>query len=317
MRYDGHPLAPHHPHSLMHASHRPAPPSARPPSVMPRPDLPWLDNRFPYVAVGNHNQELDYQDDAGFLQPLITVVHSGFNRENVTDDLALMFFKEDLVDKNGLSGIVSLPEEGFEVIDGLQTVTFGWGLVQEGEFSPSPQLYGVETTTYTIDACGNQSLYEEGSLLPGMYCAGGDMQFNQTGVDACNGDSGGPNIHFDASNDEESPLQVGIVSWGVGCGREGYPGVYVELSKYIGWIAGEMEYVEELKPSLPCFTSTEGAHTGETGAVSEVDGEVSAAPGPGSEVKPTWDTFRQNSAAQSRPHVMYIADTCTSDAADE
>ena len=254
--------------------------------------------------MGNHNQELDYQEDGEFLRPFLTIVHSGFNRENVTDDLALMFFKEDLVDKNGLAGIVSLPEEGYEVTDGVNAVAFGWGLVQEDGFTPSPQLYGVETTTYTIDTCQNQSLYEEGSLLPGMYCAGGDMQANQTGVDACNGDSGGPNLNFDASSDVESPLQVGIVSWGVGCGREGYPGVYVELPKYVGWIAEEMEYVEEIKPSLSCFTSPEEG--GEADAGSEVEKDVLEAAGP----ERARDTVRRRSAARSHQHVLYVSDAC-------
>ena len=58
-----------------------------------------------------------------FLQPFLTIIHGGFNRENVTDDVALMFFKEDLVDKNGMSGHVTLPEEGYEVTDGDGGIT--------------------------------------------------------------------------------------------------------------------------------------------------------------------------------------------------
>ena len=48
------------------------------------------------------------------------------------------------------------------------------------------------------------------------------------------GDSGGPQIW---RNDSDDPYtQIGIVSWGQGCARRGYPGVYTRLGRYIDWI---------------------------------------------------------------------------------
>lgn len=62
-----------------------------------------------------------------------------------------------------------------------------------------------------------------------MMCAG--LKNN----DSCQGDSGGPLI--------QNNIQVGVVSWGYGCGAEGFPGVYArighpEIRKWIKDLTG-------------------------------------------------------------------------------
>lgn len=52
-------------------------------------------------------------------------------------------------------------------------------------------------------------------------------------IDSCTGDSGGPLI---SRNADGVPVQVGIVSWGLGCARPDSPGVYVRVSEYKDWI---------------------------------------------------------------------------------
>ena len=47
------------------------------------------------------------------------------------------------------------------------------------------------------------------------------------GKDACQGDSGGPMFR---KKDDGRVVQVGITSFGVGCGAQGYPGVYAEAN---------------------------------------------------------------------------------------
>jgi secreted trypsin-like serine protease len=53
------------------------------------------------------------------------------------------------------------------------------------------------------------------------------------GIDSCSGDSGGP--LFANANPR---IQVGIVTWGYGCAKKRYPGVYAEVNnpQIRGWI---------------------------------------------------------------------------------
>ena len=39
--------------------------------------------------------------------------------------------------------------------------------------------------------------------------------------------------HFTA---DPQPVLCGLVSWGLGCGRPGYPGVYTEVAAFRSWL---------------------------------------------------------------------------------
>ena len=67
-------------------------------------------------------------------------------------------------------------------------------------------------------------------IYDSMICAG---DLKKGGVDACQGDSGGPLVYKDA---EGHHVLAGLVSWGVGCGRPGYAGVYTNVASYKKWI---------------------------------------------------------------------------------
>ena len=55
----------------------------------------------------------------------------------------------------------------------------------------------------------------------------------QVNGDACTGDGGGP-LMCPRSTDISSMVQVGIVSWGIGCGTT--PGVYTDVGQFTDWI---------------------------------------------------------------------------------
>lgn len=70
------------------------------------------------------------------------------------------------------------------------------------------------------------------SITEGMVCAG----FLSEGVDACDGDSGGPL----ACLYEGVYTLFGLTSWGQHCGYANKPGVYVKVAHYRDWIEEKM-----------------------------------------------------------------------------
>ncbi|XP_023369629.1 testisin [Otolemur garnettii] len=120
----------------------------------------------------------------------------------------------------------------------------GWGEIEEDVALPSPYtLQEVEVAIINSTMCNY--LYRQPGfrldIFGDMICAGDP----QGGKDACFGDSGGP------LSCERTGLwyQVGVVSWGVGCGRPNRPGVYTNVSQHYHWIRKVMIDNGMLRPA--------------------------------------------------------------------
>jgi len=100
----------------------------------------------------------------------------------------------------------------------------GKGLTSSGG-SPSGEIRHVVVPVKSNEVC--KAAYAEYNYNSDvMFCAG------QEGKDACQGDSGGPIVIRNGTK----PILAGVVSWGIGCGRPEYPGVYARVDKAITWI---------------------------------------------------------------------------------
>ena len=79
----------------------------------------------------------------------------------------------------------------------------------------------------SVCASALQEQFGPGYSLPASsVCAGAE------GRDACDGDGGGPLVCQQAGQ----WFQVGIVSFGIGCGRAGVPGVYTRVRTFYPWL---------------------------------------------------------------------------------
>jgi len=66
------------------------------------------------------------------------------------------------------------------------------------------------------------------NLTDNMMCAG----YMEGGKDSCQGDSGGPLV----CKKGDRWWQYGITSWGEGCAKPNFPGIYSDVVKFLPWI---------------------------------------------------------------------------------
>ncbi|MFI2665787.1 S1 family peptidase [Micromonospora carbonacea] len=126
-----------------------------------------------------------------------------------------------------VTGLATLPIATSGAYDSGTFTVAGWGAAREGG---AQQRYLLKATVpFVSDSVCNANY--GGDIIPAEeICAG----YASGGTDTCQGDSGGPMFRRDASN---AWIQVGIVSWGNGCARPNYPGVYTQVSYFASAIA--------------------------------------------------------------------------------
>ena len=107
---------------------------------------------------------------------------------------------------------------------GQMLTASGWGRTSESG-GTADTLQKVTVPVISNDKC--QEMYPGETIDASVLCAAGP------GKDSCKGDSGGPIFGTDAYGDD---YLVGLVSWGYGCARAEYPGVYARVSHFKGWI---------------------------------------------------------------------------------
>lgn len=114
-------------------------------------------------------------------------------------------------------------------------VVNGWGLTSSDGFEASQVLRTTIVPYVSREVC--QQHYETlgAGISKTSFCAG----WATGGADACGLDSGGP-IFFDGETSglylADGAVLAGLVSWGSGCGRANFEGVYTNVAALKPWI---------------------------------------------------------------------------------
>ncbi|CAG5003488.1 unnamed protein product [Parnassius apollo] len=161
-------------------------------------------------------------------------VHKDFNKGNLFYDIALLFLAKPM-DLTPNVGVVCLPPPRERVPGGTRCFASGWGkdkFGKEGRYQVI--LKKVEVPVVERSTCQTQlrntRLGHFFELHTSFMCAGGEA-----GKDTCKGDGGSP-LSCPIEYEKDRYMQSGIVAWGIGCGEDGTPGVYVDVSNLRNWI---------------------------------------------------------------------------------
>ncbi|XP_054662843.1 transmembrane protease serine 12 [Grus americana] len=174
-------------------------------------------------------------------------VHPEFKRETFENDIAL-FQLDPAVCYSDYIQPICLPAHLYPYIDN-ETECFisGWGRTAE-KGKTSSVLKEAQVEIIPSSVCNSSDAYG-GLVNTNMICAGS----RSGGTDTCQGDSGGPLACYHPSTNKY--YLIGIASFGLGCGRPNFPGIYVRLSQYRRWIKSELllssEAVNPMSVTLP------------------------------------------------------------------
>ena len=167
------------------------------------------------VVVGT----VDNSDGSGERRAIAEVlVHPAYDADASTSDVALL----RLAEPTSVAPI-ALSTEADDALeaDGTPVKVTGWGdrtPLAGGGLLTTNRLQEVDLKVVGDDACGETNFGFDAAT---GVCAAAFLK------DSCQGDSGGP--LFASSGGRQ--IQIGVVSYGLGCGVPSFPGVYAEVNE--------------------------------------------------------------------------------------
>jgi secreted trypsin-like serine protease len=172
-----------------------------------------------YIAYGSEDLGVEYS-----IMASEKLIHpDGYSCGNKQFDIGLIKLAKP-VKVTKFVELASAATATSMVKPGNKFLGAGWGLTKVDGMK-TRFLMEAEIPILNEDQC--RTAY--GKIWPkGAICAGG------TGKDACTGDSGGP--LYQRTNSTGDAIQVGVISFGDGCGEVKTPGAYTAVAEQLSWI---------------------------------------------------------------------------------
>ncbi|XP_060032468.1 prothrombin [Erinaceus europaeus] len=190
------------------------------------------------VRIGKHSRTRYERNIEKISMLEKIIIHPRYNwKENLDRDIALLKLKKPITFSDYIHP-VCLPdkETAHRLLQaGHKGRVTGWGNLKETwKVSPSevqPQVLQVVNLPLVETATCRASTRIR--VTDNMFCAGFKPEEEKKG-DSCEGDSGGPFVMKSPFN--KRWYQMGIVSWGEGCDRDGKYGFYTHVFRLKRWI---------------------------------------------------------------------------------
>ncbi|KAI4459990.1 eg:bacr7a4.3 protein-related [Holotrichia oblita] len=164
------------------------------------------------------------------------ILHPEYNPDSLKNDVALLYLSEPFQLAGNIK-IICLPRSNWEV-ERIKCIAAGWGKNAFKKGKHSTILKKIEIPLVPKNDCvkllRQTRLGKYYNLHQSFICAGGELN-----RDTCKGDGGSPLV-CPISKQNGRYFQAGIVSWGIGCGENNTPGVYVNVALFITWIDSEL-----------------------------------------------------------------------------
>ncbi|KAH8334044.1 hypothetical protein KR059_006053, partial [Drosophila kikkawai] len=165
------------------------------------------------------------------------VRHEEFNYSTGANNLALLFLETPFEIKDHIRTIC-LPKK-VKSLEGKRCTVAGWGRQSYPVKYNSDILKKIELPMVSRDTCQRQLrntvMGRTFSLAPSLICAGGELD-----KDACLGD-GGSALFCALEDGSDRYEQVGIVNWGIECGKKDVPATYTNVAMFTDWIDQQLK----------------------------------------------------------------------------
>merc|ERR1712127_551875 len=174
------------------------------------------------VALGEHNINADIEaHKAQSIKVERVVTRDDYNSQTINNDITILRLSSDVQMTTNVVP-ACLPTNTNNNYVNADAVVSGWGTTSEGGRTSSV----LKETTVKIVSQSDSTCRPYGTLPNTKMCA-----YRQN-TDSCQGDSGGPLV----LQEDGRNTVVGVVSYGNGCARTGYAGVYARVTNYLDWI---------------------------------------------------------------------------------